>query len=215
MDSNIVMVGDDAVMKNFYEVLGVDKDATDEEVKAAYRRKAQKAHPDKGGDEEQFKVLQEAYEMLKDSASRESYNAKLTDPLLERAVGILMQIFNLVLNENKLGDMIEFSKTHVANELNTRIASRKMHGKKIKALKSKLNRIVNKKKSKDNMFDVMLMGLIDQERFILRQLNDEVEVLKRVKKLIGEYEDTKPDKQNSFLMNEWPVKSRPTVFRTF
>lgn len=46
---------------NYYEVLGVTEYATEAELHTAYRKAAQKAHPDKGGTAEEFQRLQEAY----------------------------------------------------------------------------------------------------------------------------------------------------------
>jgi molecular chaperone DnaJ len=61
--------------RDYYEVLGVGKDASDDEVKKAFRRLAIKYHPDKqGGDEVKFKEVNEAYEVLKDSAKRQRYD---------------------------------------------------------------------------------------------------------------------------------------------
>ncbi|MFC3477119.1 J domain-containing protein [Halobacterium litoreum] len=51
-----------------YRVLGVEPDASAEEVKAAYREKARDLHPDRGGDSEQFSRVNEAYERLKREA---------------------------------------------------------------------------------------------------------------------------------------------------
>lgn len=60
--------------RDYYEVLGVGKDASADEIKKAYRRAAVKHHPDQGGDEAKFKELGEAYEVLKDSAKRQRYD---------------------------------------------------------------------------------------------------------------------------------------------
>ena len=63
--------------KDYYKVLGVDKNATTEEIKKAYRNLAKKYHPDKNpGDkaaEEKFKEINEANEVLSDSEKRAKY----------------------------------------------------------------------------------------------------------------------------------------------
>jgi len=51
-------------MNNPYEVLGVDEDADNEEVKQAYRELAKEYHPDRGGDAEKFKEIQSAYDQI-------------------------------------------------------------------------------------------------------------------------------------------------------
>src|SRR5438067_13068296 len=64
--------------RDYYEVLGVDRNATDEEVKRAYRKLAVKFHPDKNPDdpraEEKFKELGEAYDVLMDADKRAAYD---------------------------------------------------------------------------------------------------------------------------------------------
>lgn len=61
--------------KNYYKILGVDKNASQEEIKKAYRKQAHKHHPDKSeGDEEKFKRISEAYDVLSDEKKRAQYD---------------------------------------------------------------------------------------------------------------------------------------------
>jgi molecular chaperone DnaJ len=64
-----------ATKRDYYDILGVPKAATADEIKRAYRKKAVELHPDKsGGDEAKFKELGEAYEVLKDPQKRSAYD---------------------------------------------------------------------------------------------------------------------------------------------
>jgi molecular chaperone DnaJ len=53
--------------KDYYEVLGLKKGASASEIKKAFRTLAKELHPDKGGDENAFKEVNEAYEVLSDT----------------------------------------------------------------------------------------------------------------------------------------------------
>ena len=58
----------------FYKILGVDKDADENEIKKAYKKKALKEHPDRGGDESKFKEIARAYEVLSNPDTKKVYD---------------------------------------------------------------------------------------------------------------------------------------------
>ena len=61
--------------KDYYQILGVNKDASQEQIKEAYRKLAHKYHPDKaGGDEKKFKEINEAYQILSNKEKRAQYD---------------------------------------------------------------------------------------------------------------------------------------------
>ena len=63
--------------RNYYDVLGVKRNASEDEIRAAFRKLAAKYHPDAGGDEEKFKEISEAYTTLSDPKKRREYDQLL------------------------------------------------------------------------------------------------------------------------------------------
>lgn len=74
-------------MTTFYDILGLQRNATEEEIKSAYKRKALEHHPDKGGNKEEFQRVKEAYETLIDPVKRQQYDNPHQPPNLNDLFG--------------------------------------------------------------------------------------------------------------------------------
>ncbi|WP_313612565.1 J domain-containing protein [Agrobacterium sp.] len=98
-----------AVLIDPYVLLGVARDADEAAVKAAYRKLVKNAHPDSGGDAEQFSNLQKAYDLLKDPVRRKvfddtGYDPQLADPKDLKGLLMLETLVNeFILDEREPG----------------------------------------------------------------------------------------------------------------
>ena len=66
--------------KDYYEILGANECTTPRELERLYKRMAARRHPDRGGSEEEMKSLNEAYSVLRNSESRQEYDAQRIKP---------------------------------------------------------------------------------------------------------------------------------------
>ena len=67
-------------MKDYYQILGVDKGISQEDLKKTYRKLSKVHHPDRGGDENRFKEISEAYDILGDPQKKSQYDARRENP---------------------------------------------------------------------------------------------------------------------------------------
>lgn len=98
-------------MTQFYETLGINKNASQDDIKNAYRKLARENHPDKGGNKEEFQKIQEAYDSLSNPEKRRQYDAPPFQPfqsnfnIFEHQFFDVNQFFNKNFN-NKKSDFI-------------------------------------------------------------------------------------------------------------
>ncbi len=85
-------------METYYNILGVNENATQEEIKKAYKKLAVQHHPDKGGNEETFKKISEAYDTLGDENKRRNYDGQRNNPFGNMGGGDPFDIFNQMFN---------------------------------------------------------------------------------------------------------------------
>lgn len=81
-------------MTNYYETLGVEKNASEDDIKQAYKKLAKIHHPDKGGNKSKFQEIQEAYDTLSDENKRREY-----DNPMSNIFGSGMNVFPFNINE--------------------------------------------------------------------------------------------------------------------
>lgn len=90
-------------MPDHYETLGVPKDADTAAIKRVYRKKASKAHPDKGGDAASMALVNRAHEVLTDPERRDRYDRTGADgdtrPAVDEASELLMSAFASALDQ--------------------------------------------------------------------------------------------------------------------
>jgi curved DNA-binding protein len=91
---------------DYYNILGVSKTASSEELKKAYRKLASQHHPDKGGDTAKFQQIQEAYDTLSDPAKRQRYDAPNTNNFPEGfnfnfGTSNMENLFDQILRQHK------------------------------------------------------------------------------------------------------------------
>ena len=72
---------------DYYQILGINENASQDEIKQAYKKLAMKNHPDRGGDTKKFQEISQAYDTLGDEQKRQQYNAQKNNPFIHARSG--------------------------------------------------------------------------------------------------------------------------------
>jgi len=163
---------------NLYDILGVSKNATFEEIKTKYKSLAQQHHPDKGGDPDLFKKIKHAYEVLSDPINRKRYDTtghyddgpNIQTEALDHLSNLF---FKLVPTINAdLDDLVLVMKNESRQEkedVNNNINACNNHIQK-------LNKIINKIKKKSNSGENFLKMFAENQ---LKMVHNELQNLKK------------------------------------
>lgn len=196
-------------MRNLYDVLAIAKDATAEQIKKAYRKLAMKHHPDKGGDELQFKELSKAYSVLSDEAKRKRYDEtgqveEERDPFNEILASFISDLQDNVDSLNT--DIIDIAKKKIKKEIKEINLARIQTENKIKYLNFFLKRI--KKDTESNVFNLVTQNKIEQLKSKLEAITKSMDILKRMKDVFNgdvEYDFESEDEYTS-SKEEYPIE---------
>lgn len=196
-------------MKNLYDVLAVTKDATAEQIKKAYRKLAMKHHPDKGGDEKEFKDIAKAYGVLSDEDKRKRYDEtgqveEERDPFNEILASFVSDLQDNVDSLN--ADIIDIAKKKIKKEIKEINLARIQTENKIKYLNFFLKRI--KKDTESNVFNLVTKSKIEQLKSKLEAITKSMDILKRMQDVFNgdiEYDFESPDEYTS-SKEEYPIE---------
>lgn len=200
--------------ESLYNILGVGKDATQEEIKAAYRKRAQQTHPDKNnGDDTEFKRVRHAYEVLRDPARRKEYDETGNvepDNKREQVDGMVNGLFALIL-----GEMI--AKQYNGEEIVSRAISSARQG--IDELRRAILSAEGTARSLDGMFDRVKVedgienawfNQVKQAKTVaereISNLKDRLDIHERVIDELRRYRDNPDykDKLDEYLLSRSP-----------
>jgi curved DNA-binding protein CbpA len=132
--------------KNLYDILGVDKGASQEEIKQAYKKKAKENHEDKGGDKETMADINRAAMVLRDPERRERYDAtgnEDKDNFDHEFMAYVNNLFLRIIQENDVDsrDLIGLFREHTDRLIDDGHHTIKETKKQIKRLEKVLKRL--------------------------------------------------------------------------
>ena len=175
--------------KSPYEVLGVAKEATPAEIKREYRKRAERAHPDKGGSHQDMAEVNHAYDVLKDPARRLLYDRTGADtrPAMEtRIQSLIMQVFADGLQKdvpNILAHALECLEVGIIRIEQGKAEAEALH----KKLTHRRNKIKTKRHT-NNLFHMIVDQQLQQVEQALAALQDDCIVYKSSIKELEKYE---------------------------
>lgn len=181
-------------MSDHYEALGVERGASDEEIKDAYRRAARKAHPDKGGSPEKFYPVQKAYAVLKDKGRRERYDRGIPEPeddTRTEALQELARLFMSAVDELDVDhdDLIAAVRFAIQKTKDKVRQARRQVEKGIAKLRSAAKRLGRRKDAKgEDIVGLMLKQSIEKGEGALVEADRERDRLDLMLQMVDDYQ---------------------------
>lgn len=181
-------------MTDHYSTLGVGKDASAADIKKAYRKRASKSHPDKGGNAEEFKVAKAAYECLSDPVRRLNYDETGTDAPgktpEQLAEETLAQLFAQAIEARANENPVVIVSNALVNHINEMKARKKQITAAFGHLKKQRGRV--KAKAGANLFQAVIDKRVKQAEADLAKAERDIAHHILVQKALANYESTDP-----------------------
>lgn len=208
------------VEEDLYDILGINKDANESEIRKAYHEKSKENHPDKGGDHEVFVKISFAYSVLSDPDKRKEYDSygttSNTSEKEKAAVNLVKSIISNTISENcAMEGRVQFgtSRAGIARTMNNVIKRQIAETKKvisntemtIEKLEKQINktRLKKKAKRKVDLYDSVIHEIIEQARDHKAKAENHLSMLELAMEIASDYEDVVISTEEQNMMLNW------------
>ncbi|MFW9872692.1 MAG: DnaJ domain-containing protein [Candidatus Thorarchaeota archaeon] len=184
---------------NYYVILGVDKYASKEEIRKAYKKIAKKHHPDKnnGKESEEFINAKKAYDILSDDAKRIEYdaNGKIEEVKNEatQVLDLIIETFDFVFNElykfyerdKKERDIIEYCKEWLKDAIIKHEQEIEEFKRKLEYIEKIERSVVNDNKNKTKTMEFVFNHKKQSLNFAIYDTKNKIEITKKAYNVIN------------------------------
>lgn len=207
-------------MNNPYEDLGISKDATPDEIKKAYRKKAKENHPDSGGDREKFEIVNKAWEILRDPDKRSYYDTHGKARQENRDIGVqlILSIFDGILSSDPPShvNILKAIEDGLLEIIRAAIQAQHKFNKEIKKYEHQKNKFKGKKGKvlQSNIFQHLLDQKINDLKECVNKAEEAIINAKSAKKILKDYE-YEPDSPDSMTFADMIKEAQANPGNTY
>lgn len=176
-------------MSEYYEILGIARDATSEAVRFAFRARASANHPDKGGSAEKMAEINRAYECLSDPVRRAAYDETGRDPgampIDAEVRGLLLAAFADALNK-EVPDIVAFAREFVRHHIGALQSQAAIGRSRAAKLEGKRGKV--RARSGANLFEMIVDNQLAEVRKVQAQIEHQTQVHELALETLKNYE---------------------------
>lgn len=187
-------------MNDLYKVLGVDKNASQEDIKSAYKEKAKDNHEDRGGDHEKMVEINMAYLVLRDPAKRNKYDRTgetSSESFDVKFRGYVQQIFMSIIDNHDVDytDLIGEFRAYNSNVITDNLNSCKEAKKRL----NKLNKVLKRLGDNSGVIGQVVLGNIDGLKMDIAMIEDNIKFLDDCAECLNSYHYSFDERPNDMM----------------
>jgi len=176
--------------KNLYDALGLDKNATPEEIKKAYKKEASIHHPDKGGDNDKMTQIVHAYSILGNAGRKDRYDKtgeEANDSFDKKFSEFVQMFFMKIIEQEKNVERVDLME-RLKEVARQNISGTKQAKGEIEAKRKKLQKVFGRLEAKkENRISHILTMNIDELKLQIGQMDEHLDFMKDVLECLSSY----------------------------